>query len=155
MFLEIIALAPRAARARTYGFPGMSPGGMGRLGSIGGRKPLNDPAGWRPSGNGNPETGEDQGCQIFLGATFPNRRKYTKRPRNIPNEHKINQMSNHFPLLSTYNIPKQGKYTKWQKIYKITIKYTKWQKMFTSRSFAKYEGWYFLANVHIFVLKGG
>jgi hypothetical protein len=41
-----------------------------------------------------------QGCQIFLGTIYQNRKKYTKLPqnkpnvhKNIPNVNKINQMS--------------------------------------------------------------
>jgi hypothetical protein len=33
-----------------------------------------------------------QGCQIFLGATYQNWEKYTKRQHNIPNYHEIYQM---------------------------------------------------------------
>jgi hypothetical protein len=34
----------------------------------------------------------DQGCQIFIGATYQNGEKYTKLPPNIPYVHKIYQM---------------------------------------------------------------
>jgi hypothetical protein len=32
-----------------------------------------------------------QGCQIFLGTTYQNGKKYTKSPQNIPNGPKIYQ----------------------------------------------------------------
>jgi hypothetical protein len=36
---------------------------------------------------------EIQGCQIFLGTKYQNLEKYTTRPQNIPNGHKIFPMA--------------------------------------------------------------
>jgi hypothetical protein len=35
----------------------------------------------------------NQGCQIFLGTWYQNWKKWTKRTRNVPNGHKISQIS--------------------------------------------------------------
>jgi hypothetical protein len=40
-----------------------------------------------------PTSGARQGCQIFLGTTNQNEAKYTKRPKYIPNGHKIDQLA--------------------------------------------------------------
>jgi hypothetical protein len=61
--------------------------------------------------------GGAQGCQIFLGTTCQNGKnqitmKYTQRPQNIPNGHKIDQMSitysNIFHWETLQNLPKSG-----------------------------------------------
>jgi hypothetical protein len=45
----------------------------------------------RPSG-ATVQPSSDRGCQIFLGSTYQNGKKYAKRPYNEPNGHKIYQM---------------------------------------------------------------
>jgi hypothetical protein len=37
--------------------------------------------------------GLEQGCQIFLGATYQNKEKYTKTGGNIQNGHTVYQMA--------------------------------------------------------------
>jgi hypothetical protein len=48
----------------------------------------------------------DKGCQIFLGTTYQNGEKYTKRPQNVPN--------------GTQNVPCD------HKMYQMTTKCTEW-----------------------------
>jgi hypothetical protein len=69
-----------------------------------------------------------QDCQIFLGTTYQNGKKYAKLPPNIPNGHNIYQMAlnrthfikytNIFHCKTLKNLPKLGflvwKYTIWQ-----------------------------------------
>jgi hypothetical protein len=38
-----------------------------------------------------------QGCQIFLGTGYQNRKKCTKSTQNVPNSHKISQLSLNIP----------------------------------------------------------
>jgi hypothetical protein len=42
--------------------------------------------------SGNPDLCTHQGCQIFLGTTFPNSKKYTKLPQNKPIVHSVYQL---------------------------------------------------------------
>jgi hypothetical protein len=58
----------------------------------------------------------EQGCQIFLGATYQKGEKYTKLPQNIPNYLKIYQVTSKYTKLPQ-NIPN------YLKIYQITTKY--------------------------------
>jgi hypothetical protein len=60
----------------------------------------------------------EQGCQIFLGTWYQNRKKCTKWTQNVPNGHKISQMSVNIPNGHKYinifqsralqNLPKLG-----------------------------------------------
>jgi hypothetical protein len=63
----------------------------------------------------------EQGCQIFLGSKYQNWEKFTKLPQNIPNYHKIYQITTKYAKLPQ-NIPN------YHKIYQITTKYTKLQQ---------------------------
>jgi hypothetical protein len=56
-----------------------------------------------------------QGCQIFLGTIFQHGEKYTKLPQNIPNYHKIYQITIKYTKLPQ-NIP-NGRINKMSIIY--------------------------------------
>jgi hypothetical protein len=53
-----------------------------------------------------------QGCQIFLVTTYQNGENMTRRPQNVPNDHKIYQMdikfTNIFHYKTLQNLPKLG-----------------------------------------------
>jgi hypothetical protein len=62
---------------------------------------------------------QEQGCHIFLRTTYQSVEKYTKWPQNIPNSHKMSQMTTKYPKW-LQNIPNG------HKISQIATKYPKW-----------------------------
>jgi hypothetical protein len=73
-----------------------------------------------------------QGCQIFLGTTYQNEKKYTKWPLNMTNGHKIYQLASKYTNILRNmileNLPKLGflvsKYTNW--LQNIPTSYVTW-----------------------------